>query len=126
MPHRISISLLIHLPQMLRQNLHILTCCNSFSNLRIQLIERIATARLHIVVSVPFYAGDKENRKYGVCHEHLISAVSPAGAAGHHLVKIKIFSAVRNSHNKKHVSSRSVLLPFVICYYRHIYRLLQR
>ena len=111
---------------MLWQNLDIPAARNPFSNLRIQLIERIAAARLHIVVSVPFYAGDKEKRKYGVCHEHLISAVSSAGAAGHHLVKIKIFSAVRNSHNKKHVSSRSVLLPFVICYYRHIYRLLQR
>ena len=79
---------------MLWQNLDIPAARNPFSNLRIQLIERIATARLHIVVSVPFYAGDKEKRKYGVCHEHLISAVSSAGAA----FALKVIAVLRRYH----------------------------
>lgn len=48
---------------MLWQNLDIPAARNPFSNLRVQLIEHIAAARLHIVVSVPFYTGDKEKQK---------------------------------------------------------------
>ena len=109
-PVSISIPPLIHHCQMLRQNLHLLPAGNGLSDLRIQLIQGIAAAHLHVIMPVPFETWNEEQRQYRIGHEHLIPPIPAAHSADHGLCKIKLLSSVCNSHHKKH----NVTLSFLV------------
>ena len=88
---------------MILLDFYIFSACYPLSDFRIQLIYRITAGSLHIVVLIPFKAGDEEQRQYRVCHEYPEAAHGSACSTCHYLVKIKVLSPVCYSHHEKHI-----------------------
>ena len=97
--------------QMLGQYLYIFPSGNLSTDLRIQLIGRVATGGTDIKVFVPFKDRNKKQRKTGPCHPYLIAAIAATLIANNHLIIIQLFFSRRDAHHKKHENS-----PFLMNY----------
>ena len=97
--------------QMLGQYLYIFPSGNLSTDLRIQLIGRVATGGTDVKVFVPFKNRDKKQQKAGPCHPYLVATIAATLIANYHLIIIQLFFARRDAHHKKHENS-----PFLMNY----------
>jgi len=74
----------------------------SFSLFGVQFVKGITAGHLNVIMSVPFYDGDKKDTEIAVSHKYLVSAIASTQAADHCFCIIEYFLSLAHATYKKH------------------------